>query len=350
MSKQPLYQGSIENAILEVLDVVFEEAFGDRLSTKPIHELVPAELTIEDIVDIGEGFKSHSPSMGLLNLATAMHNRSLKEQSVWTSWILTTLHLHDNPSEVKILFQGGFVRNMMFAFNATSMGIIHDIMVPRGFVSSLTMFNMIPFFKRGSIDSDVDNSSTSSPFISVYETQGKHMSSKMNQLLSKIPSHSFVESSGAAFASELEPTLILSPRHGKTIISVKSNLYSRKPKSKCATFMMPGETRPWKLEVSVPAPDNIKHAFDVLKEAIDIPSNLVSNVEVTGTIGGGVDIYLALELARQKFRPDSSVFNLVDIVRSNPVVSEVLNELKTNYPQIEFDVANQLKGAILKKL
>ncbi len=348
MSEQPLYQGSIESAILEVLDEILKQAFGDLLSEKPVHELVPAELTLEEIVDIGDAYQSRGMGMLVVNVASAMHSRSKREQSIWTSWILTTLRLHDNPSEVKILFQGGFVKHGMFAFNATSMGIIHDIMVPRGFVTSLKL-GILQVFERGLIDSDVDNSSTSSPFISVYETQAKHKSSKMHQLLSKLPSYSFVNSSGTVFTSKLDPMLILSPRHGKTIISVRFSLYSKKPKSKCATFLMPGEPKPWNYEVAVPAPDNFKQAYDVLKEIIDIPSNLASNVEVTGEIGGGVAIYLALEVARQKFRPGSSVFNLVDIVRSNPVVSEVLNELKTNYPRIEIDVANQLKGEVLKK-
>jgi hypothetical protein len=353
VTEEQLYQGTNETAILEVLDVVVQKAFGELLSEQPVHELVPAELRLDEIVDIGDGYKSsgRSPMMAMVSLASTMHARSKKGKGVWSTWILTTLRLHDNPSDVKILFQGGFVKDGTFAFNAISMGTVQDILVPRGYITTRKHGSAV--FESALIDGDVDKKTSPSPFISVYETQSKYKESKMNKLIEKIPSYSFVEASGrfsgTKYMSETEPALVVSPRHGKTIFSVKLNLYVANGKSECATFMMPGEQKPWTLEVSVPAPANLKQGYDILKEAIDIPNHLASNVEVTGEIGGGVDTFLALETARQRYKPDSSPFSLEDVVRSTPIVSEIVNELKTNYPGIELDVASQLKGEVLKK-
>ena len=353
MTEQPLYQGTNETAIIDVLDVVIKEAFGELLSEQPVHELVPAELRLDEIVDIGDGYKSsgRSPMMAMVSLASTMHTRSKKGKGIWSTWILTSLRFHDSPFDVKILFQGGFVKDGTFAFNAISMGTVQDIMVPRGYVTTRQYGK--PAFETALIDSDVDKNTSPSPFISVHETQSRYRESKMNQLIEKIPSYSFFESSGrfsgTVYQSSTEPALVVSPRHGKTIFSVRLNLYVQNGKSKCATFLMPGEEKPWTLEVSVPAPANVRLGYEILKEAIDIPPHLATNVEVTGEIGGGVDTYLALETARQKFRPMSSPFTMEDIVRSTPTVAEVVNELKTNYPRIELDVANQLKGEVLKK-
>jgi len=90
--------------------------------------------------------------------------------------------------------------------------------------------------------------------------------------------------------------------------------------------------------------------YDVLKEAMEIPENLTATVEVTGELGGGVDTYLALETARQRYKPEIPTFTLWDLVQSSPKLNEVIVELKNEHSKYDFDVISSLKYDAMKKV
>ena len=354
MSDIPIYQGTEETAVTEVLNASLEKAFGDLLAEPPIHEIVPGDLVLEDIVDIGDGYKSsgRSPVFAMISVASTLHARSKKGKGIWSTWVLTTLRLNDTPSEVKILFQGGFVKDNTYGFNGVSMGFVHDVMVPRGFACSYVNKNAV--FSAASISSDEGETIGTSPYTSVIGTQSSYHESKMNQLLGRLPPYSMFEASGrisgTTYQTTSPPLLMVSPRHGRTIISLKFSPYTNQGKSQCAVFMMPGEKKPVKLEISVPHPENFKLAYDVLKDAMDIPENLTTHVEATGELAGGVDTYLALETARQRYRPDIPTFTLWDLVQSSPKLNEVVSELKNEHSKYDFNVMSGLKYDAMKKL
>ncbi len=347
------FTGTDEDAVIAVLDRVIKDAFGNELVEDPIYELVPAELKLEEFCDIGDGYKSsgRSPLMAMVSAASVLHTRSKKGKEMLASWTLVSLKFREKPHEMKVLFQGGFINDTTFAFNAVSMGTVLDIKIPRGFVTSYT--NGKSVFTRASVADDTEESPNASPFISLFESQARYDQSKINQSLAQIPTLTYLQTKGrissTTWYSPTPPILVFSPRHGKTIISLRISPYLSNAKSETAKFTMPGEQKPWILEVAVPNPQNFQKARNLLSNISEIPEDLLAAEEVTGELGGGVDTYYALELAREKFRPDSAPFTMTDVVRSGPVVAEVLQELRSRYPQQGMNVYDLLKGIVLKK-
>ncbi len=352
MTEETLYEGSEQDAILDVLRHVVNKAFEGYLMEEPTFELVPVELKLEEFCDIGDGYNYGGRSLAgaMISAASTAYARSKKGKEKWASWILTNLRFADAPSDLNMVFQGGFVTDTVFAFNAISMGSILDFMIPRGF--GTTIVNGKPAFVRGSVAGDAEGSPSGSPFIAVYETQSAYTGSKMNQLISQIPPYTTFSTrgrfGGTTYASSIPPMLMMSPRQGRTIISLQISPYG--DKSETAAFRMPGEKSAWTLEVAVPNPHNLRQARLVMEEAARVPEETLVTEEVTGEILGGVDALLALEVARQRYRPDSDPFGMTDVVRSGPVVHEVLGQLRSEFPSYEMNVYELLKGNCLKKL
>lgn len=352
MTEETLYEGSEQDAILDVLRHVTKQAFEGYLMEEPTFEVVPVELKLEEFCDIGDGYKSSGRSFAgaMVSVASTAYARSKKGKQKWASWTMANLKFANEPHDLKVVFQGGFVTDTVFAFNAISMGSILDFMIPRGF--GTTIVNGKPAFVRGSVAGDTEGSPSGSPFISLYETQSMYAESKINQLISQIPPYTTFSTrgrfGGTTYASAIAPMLMMSPRQGRTIMSIQLSPYG--DKSETAAFRMPGEKSAWTLEVAVPSPHNLRQARLVMEEAINVPGETLVTHEVTGEIVGGVDALLALEVARERYRPDSDPFGMTDVVRSGPVVQEVLNQLRSEYPMYEMNVYEQLKGNCLKKV
>ena len=176
----------------------------------------------------------------------------------------------------------------------------------------------------------------------------------MNQLLAKMPSSTYFDVKGfigdTTYKSDIPQNFAFSPRNGKTVVSIHvSPYFDLGEKSENAKFTMPGEKKPWILEVAIPNPHNFQSALTFIRDMMQIPSNILVEEELMGDLSSGVDTYLALEIARHSFKPETASFTLADIVNHEPLVDEVLDEMKRIYPKHESDIMESLKGQALTK-
>lgn len=353
MEERLLYPDDIEKPLTNLLNDYLRKVCANNLTSdiKQSFRMQKEPLGTLVYFEKKEMLYSSRASDGLTNLWRSVQSlgaAAAASEQVNRVYLLQEMNLKDFDSQIYILYQGGFVKEDVLVFSTMSIGTIMNFSIPRGFL--VTTDGDRIFRRRLRNCGDQDNTNLSNPLASVLEAELANQSSEFASMYRALPIFGCYET-GKYYAAG-SPMVLLTPRMGKTIVSVMVVPYTEKLDSKAASYRMNDLSREGdiKVEIGLPSEQPLNVALHILRKFRNLPNYLRSSKSPTSSILGlGIDAILTLDIARDRYLPERNPFTLWEILTHSAYVREVAKNVRTDFRDMEFPLFDSIPGHVIVK-
>jgi hypothetical protein len=249
-------------------------------------------------------------------------------------WVTNRFNIEGINSDIFGYYEGftGGRNSNKAVYARSQLGTILDYAVPGGFLITDNK-KAIPLRVTGE-DSEIDN-----PLQNLVQADLGQKKSKLSSILKNLPEHTKYDNK---YEFRERPIIAVIPRQGRTIVGVVFlSYYPRGKGMRGALF----RTEEGEFEVGVPFGGNFENAYHLIKYIQDLTiiykestpktAEIPPVQDFTGYALGSIFEYLALEIARQEYSPDSQPFDLGDFLTVQGSVLELEKRINTEFEDIK---------------
>jgi len=346
MTEESLYDGTIEDAILETIKNHTEQELSSFLVDEPTYEIAMSKTTRDEFMDLGDGaydYVGTNPLKMLASVASIVHESTKqREKFMLRATVLQRLHLNDMKHPLSILYEGAILEERRMIFSTISVGTIFDYSIDRGI--EIYIEDNEAETKRPTKSTDADEIEYSGPLTTLLEIEVSKPNSMILELLNQLPWKSKYKVQGHISKKQYSviggPIFEIIPRQGKTIASVRTSAFKEETlgMSNCEIYRMDwGLKEPTNFEVSVPHLMHILVIAKLLKRFENLPEYILSSQPNTANTSGGVAAVLAYEIASEIYYPGKSPPSLSDILSKEKNVREIHGRMNTEHKKARLD-------------